>query len=31
MLNEPIPIRNIREIHEMIKNSKNSNQLAVLP
>ena len=29
--NEQISIRNTREIHKIGKNSKNSNQLAVLP
>ena len=29
--NEQISIRNTREIHEIGKNSKNSNQLSVLP
>ena len=29
--NEQISIRNTREIHEIGKNSRNSNQLAVLP
>ena len=29
--NDQISIRNTREIHEIGKNSKNSNRLAVLP